>query len=451
MYARGGRVAVAAGAVALTLLAGPGAWAAQGETGAGAGAGAEAGSGAGSGVGEVPGTVPAPVPVPDGGTAPAPGTEPGSGTKPEPGTKPAPEPGTKPEPVPGTKPAPDPGTKPEPAPGTKPAPEPLDVEARLYPDADIIAPGRSLGVRAIAGIESGSVPKAGLTLTLPPGVTYVKNIDDATNGTCKPAADGRSLSCMPNGGVGAVSAYVELKVGADVAPGTVLTFTNTVDIGDAVDSKPENNVKSAKVTVRTTADLGVEWTTVPKGPVKVGQEVLTEVTVTNHGPGAAPLDAVSFWMGFDNWPVKSPGYPPCWADPGVLICDVFRELAPGETLKYAFTWKFPKKAAGTTYKVPASLYSGSPLDPNKANDSDELVFKIAKSGKPKPPGTPKPGGTPTPTPTPSTSPSSAPSPAGGSGQLAQTGSGVPVAGLTAGAGALVLVGGALVVRRRRSS
>ncbi|QNP70740.1 hypothetical protein IAG44_15735 [Streptomyces roseirectus] len=449
MYARGGRVAVAAGAAALTLLAGPGAWAAQGELGAGAGTEAGAGSGAGEVSGTVPapdaGSAPAPVPAPapDAGSAPAPGTEPG------PGTKPAPEPGTKPAPEPGTKPAPEPGTKPAPDPGTKPAPEPLDVEARLYPDSDFVAPGRSLGVRAIAGVNTGTVQRAGLTLSLPPGVTYVKDIDDATSGSCKPSADGRSLSCTPNGGVGEVSAYVELKVGADVAPGTVLTFTNTVDIGDAVDSKPENNVRTEKVTVRTPADLGVKWTTKPKGPVKVGQEVLTEVTVTNHGPGAAPLDAVSFWMGFDHWPVKSPGYPPCWADPGTMICDVFRELAPGETLKYAFTWKFPKTAAGTEYRVPASLYSANPLDPNRANDKDELVFKIVKAGTPKPSPSPKPSGSPTPTPTPS--PSSAPSPAGGSGQLAATGAGMPVAGLTAGAGALVLTGGALVVARRRRS
>ncbi|MET8977705.1 hypothetical protein ABZX85_19010 [Streptomyces sp. NPDC004539] len=346
---------------------------------------------------------------------------------------------------PGAKPVPVPVPVPGKGKGTEADPEPLDVEARLYPDSDIIAPGRPLRIWAIAGVESGSLPKAGATLALPPGVTFVKNIDDATNGLCKPVAGGRSLDCQPNGGAGAVSAYVELKVGADVPVGTELTFTNTVDIGDAVDSKPENNVKSVKVTVRTPADLGIEWTTVPKGPVKVGEEVVAEATVTNHGPGAAPLDAVSFWMDFDYWPVKTPGYPPCWADPGVVICDVFRELAPGETLKFAFTWKFPKKAAGKEHRVPAGLYSASPLDSNPANDRSELVFKIQKATTSSPSPSPTPTGTPTPNPT----PSSAPSPAGGGGELAETGAGLPVAGLSAGAGALVVAGGALVVRHRR--
>ncbi|WP_416972355.1 hypothetical protein [Streptomyces sp. 4F14] len=438
MHARGGRVAVAAGAAALALLAGPGAWAAQGEAGAGAetGAGSGSGAGPGSGAGEVPGTGTAPEP----GTKPAP--EPGTGSAPEPGTKPAPGTGTAPEP--GTKPAPEPGTKP----GPGAAPAPVDVVSRLYPDDDLIAPGRLMGIRAIASVETGSVTKLGLTLKLPVGVTYVKNIDDAANAVCKPSADGRSVTCVPARGLELLSAQVQVRVGADVAPGTELAFTTTADIGDAVDSKPENNVASAKVTVKVPADLGIEWTTAPKGLVKVGEEVPTEVTVTNHGPGPVRASAAHLDIGYDYWPEL--GYDPaCQPDIGVLYCAIDKDLERGESVTFAFTWKFPKKAAGTTYRVPTRIYSSSPLDDNRANDRTELVFRFAKTPKPTPTPTPTP--TPSATPQPSASPSSVPSPAGGGGALAETGAGVPVAGLAVGAGALVVTGGALVVRRRRSS
>ncbi|MEV4228100.1 hypothetical protein AB0J81_13565 [Streptomyces bobili] len=424
MYARGGRVAVAAGAAALTLLVGPGAWAAQEEPGAGAGTEAGAGSGAGAGAG-----VSAPVleaePAPGADAEPAPGTEPAPGAEPGTGIKPAPG-------------------------GT--AADPVDVISRVEPDSTITAPGRPLGVRAIADVDKGAVKKLGLKLSLPTGVTYVKDIDDASNGVCTPAADGRSVTCVPDAGgdLALLSAYVELKVGDGVAPGTVLEFTSVADIGDAVDSKPENNTATEKVTVKPSTDLGIEWTTAPKGPVKTGTDVPTEVTVTNHGPGTARLDAVHFEMGFDNWPVKDPGQPMCWADPGVMVCEVNKDLAPGESVELAFTWRFLPKAAGTQYRVPTRIYTSSPLDANRANDKTELVFDI-KRGTASP--SPTPSGTPTPSasPTPTASPSSAPSPAGGGGQIAATGAGVPVAGLAAGAGALVLAGGALVARRRRSS
>ncbi|KND30860.1 hypothetical protein IQ63_27535 [Streptomyces acidiscabies] len=358
-----------------------------------------------------------------------------------------------PEPAPGGVPAPAPDGVPAPGAGGGPgkAPVPVDVVSRLYPDDDLIAPGLPLGIRAVADVEKGSVTKLGLTLKLPAGVTYVKDLGNASNGVCEPSANGRSVSCVPGsaGDLELLSAYMQVKVGADVAPGTELEFTTTADIGDAVDSKPENNVASAKVGVRVPADLGIEWTTAPKGPVKVGESVPTEVTVTNHGPGPVRVNAAHLDIGFDYWPEL--GYDSaCVADPGVLYCDIEKDLERGESVKFAFTWKFPKKAAGTVFRVPTRIYSSSPLDGNRANDRTELVFRIAKSASPSP--SPSPSGTPKPTPTPTASPSSVPSPAGGGGRLAETGAGFPVAGLTAGAGALVLTGGALVVvRRRRSS
>ncbi|RZU16864.1 hypothetical protein [Streptomyces sp. BK239] len=352
-----------------------------------------------------------------------------------------------------------------------PGADPVDVEARQYFDHEVTAPGETFGVRAIADLMTGRVTRLGLTLTLPQGVTYVRTGDNAADAVCTPSADGRSVKCAAKDGKSDVSAQVVVKVGADVAPGTELTFTTTADLGDTVDAKPENNTASGKVTVRKHADLGVEWKA-PSGRTPVGEDVKTDLVVTNHGPGPVKLEAVHFTMGWDYWP--KPGYDKnCWADPGVMICDVFRELAPAETVTFSFTWNFPKKAAGTTYRVPASLYSTSPLDPNQSNDEDTLVFKFAKS-----PASPRPTAKPTPskppasspaaTPTPSATPSSSapsstgpagggsqPSPQGGGGHLAATGAG-PAVATAATATALVLTGGAVVLwnrgrRRERGS
>ncbi|MFJ8947636.1 hypothetical protein ACIRG4_31080 [Streptomyces sp. NPDC102395] len=352
-----------------------------------------------------------------------------------------------------------------------PAADPVDVEARQYLGSEITAPGQTFGVRAIADVLMGKAPGLGLTLTLPQGVTYVRSSDNGANAACTPASDGRSVKCVAKDADPDVSALVLVKVGADVAPGTELKFTTTADLGDTVDDKPENNTATGKVTVRASADLGLQWHA-PSGKVPVGKDVQTDLVVTNHGPGTVKLEAVRFDMGFDYWPKR--GYDPsCWADPGVLVCDVYRDLKPGETVTLPFTWNFPSKAAGTVYRVPTSLYSTSPLDPDPSNDEATLVLKFAKapvspapSAKPTPstPPASSPGATPTPSAAPSSSiPSStAPagggsqaSPQGGGGQLARTGGG-PAAATAGAATALVLTGGAVVLwnrgrRRERGS
>ncbi|MEU0678112.1 hypothetical protein ABZ330_35695 [Streptomyces sp. NPDC006172] len=342
-----------------------------------------------------------------------------------------------------------------------PAADPVDVEARQYVDDEITAPGRTFDVRAIADLVKGQAPRLGLTLTLPQGVTYVRTGHDAADAVCTPSVDGRSVKCAAKDGKSDVSAQVVVKVGADVTPGTELRFTTTVDLGDTVDATPENNTATGKVTVRAPADLAMEWKA-PSGRTPVGEDVKADLVVTNHGPGPVQLPAVGFDVGWDYRP-KDYGKG-CWADPGELICEVVRELAPAESATFSLTWKFPKKAAGTKYEVPAFFYSSTPLDTNPSNNKATLVFDIAKASpsspgpttKPTPPTTP-PASSPTahPTPSASSAPSStAPagggvqaSPQGGGGKLAETGGGPVVAGV-ATATALVLTGGAAVLLNR---
>ncbi|MER5716965.1 hypothetical protein [Streptomyces sp. NPDC002132] len=354
-----------------------------------------------------------------------------------------------------------------------PAADPVDVRAGVEPVRKTTAPGKSLGLRAGVDVVSGKVSRLALRLALPEGVTFEKNVDDATNADCTPSADGRTVTCVTNSeNKSSLAAYVLVKVDTKVTPGTELVFTATADIGDAVDPKPQDNTATGKVKVGTAADLGIAWNA-PAGPVKVGERVKADLVVTNHGPGPARLGAVSFSMGEDYWPERGSYDESCWADPYYLTCDVEKDLAPGDTVTLPFAWYFPKKAAGTTYRVPASLDSPNELDPNRSNDEATLVLKFAKGpASPSPttlptPSTPpasSPGATPRPSATPSSSaPSSTapagggsqPSPQGGGGQLARTGGG-PAAATAGAATALVLTGGAVVLwnrgrRRERGS
>ncbi|MGO4629793.1 hypothetical protein AB4225_02440 [Streptomyces sp. 2RAF24] len=262
-----------------------------------------------------------------------------------------------------------------------PAPAPVDVEAQAQTEQAQIYPGGTVEIRALADVTSGEVAKLGLTLALPAGVTYERSggDDGAADATCTPAADGRSVTCVPSDGRRKqVGTSVFVRVGTDVAPGTSLPFTVTADIGDAVDGKPENNTSTVKAEVRTSGDLSLEWK-VPPGPVHPGETVETEVVVTNHGPGPVELKAVGLGIG-DYWP--SGYHASCWPDPGSLTCDHFKELAPGATARFPFTWKFPAKAAGTTYKVWSGLVLPNPLDPNEANHRDLATFTITKAPGP---------------------------------------------------------------------
>lgn len=337
----------------------------------------------------------------------------------------------------------------------------MDVEVQQSFDHDVVTPGGTVAVRVSAGALTGEVPHLALKVALPAGVTYTGTSDDSGDDECSASADGRTLTCVRGeGSTGSVSAHVLAKVGQDVPVGTELSFTATADIGDTVDPKPANNTRTGSVRVRQPGDLGIAWQA-PAGPVKPGQDVRTALLVTNHGPGAVPLQAVRLDMDHSYGPkTMDPG---CWWDPYVITCDVFREVAPGETVTLPFTWNFPAEAAGTTQRVPTALYDSSPLDGNPANDKATLVLNVAKgtatpTAKPtatptpthSPTATPQPTSTPTPTAS-TTAPATGTTPQGGDGgQLAATGTG-NLTTAAAAAAALTVASGALALglRRRR--
>ncbi|MFF9841187.1 hypothetical protein [Streptomyces sp. NPDC013740] len=335
-------------------------------------------------------------------------------------------------------------------------PAPVDAVTTLRAEPKDLAPGRTLQLSLVTDVVAGTVPKLASTISLPPGVTYLRpEPGDLEYTRCLPSPDGRSVTCRSlDAPHRHVWEQLTVKVGEGVAVGTELTFTATTDIGDAVDAKPENNTASAAVKVGTGPDLGITWKA-PSGGVRVGRDVPVDLVITNHGPGTVKAAVARFSTGWKYLPTTDDKR--CWWDPGTAVCETYEPLAPGESVSFTFTWNFPEKAAGTTYRGSAGLMSADPLDPVQANDEAELVLRVLKATAPTPTPTPKPTPTPTgtppkpaPTPTPTAStaaPAPAPATQSGGGALADTGSG-PL-GALAGTAAALTGAGVLLARARR--
>ncbi|MFF7177518.1 hypothetical protein [Streptomyces sp. NPDC008121] len=341
-----------------------------------------------------------------------------------------------------------------------PAADPVDVRVYGGVDRSNVAPGAKVGLRATAGTQGkGTIPHLGLTITLPEGVSFDGNIDDATSGSCVAVANGRTLTCTgeKSGPTESLSVYVRVKFAADLAHDTELDFTVTADIGDTVDPRPENNSATAKAAVRAPADLGLTWTG-PSGPVAPGEKVPTKLVVTNHGPATVTYFPLVIDL---NWDLTRPdGYDKsCWAAPSTLTCDAVGELKPGESRTFPFVWEFPQKTPGATHTIGARLGRSDTPDANAANDEAALILKIGTAPGPKPTKptpTAKPSPEPTGTPTPSASatttaapgPTTPVGPGGSGGALAATGAD-SVTTAAGAAVALTLAGGTLLVARRR--
>lgn len=345
------------------------------------------------------------------------------------------------------------------------APAQVDVRTALRPEPSSLAPGREFQLNLSTDVVSGTVTELAVTIALPAGLTYRRPSDpnDLEYQRCVPSANGRTVTCRSlDAPHEQVWEQLGILVDKDVKPDSAFTITATTDIGDAVDTKPEDNTATATVKVRTGTDVGVSWQP-PTVSVRPGRTVETKLVITNHGPGVvAPFEQAAKLhidsTAFRTWPSAPDG---CWADPNVLVCDLLSELAAGESRTFVLRWTFPKESGGRTFRVLTTLFS-SGSDPDADNDRAELVLKVAKAPTTSPKPTPTPKPTPKPTtskPTPKSTASTAPTPVTGGGwgvtpqgtgggSLAETGSG-PVTAVAAGAAALVLTGGALLVVRTR--
>lgn len=318
---------------------------------------------------------------------------------------------------------------------THSAADPVDVKATVTPSVAQVAPGRQFFVDTRADRVTGVSPKLDLTLHFPAGVTYVPPSPGNTENTsCALAAGGHALTCHGNAEDPATEWQPSFKVAAGVPSGTKLVFTETVDIGSAVDANPQDNTASGSVLVKAGSDWSVRWTA-PAGPVQPGVTVHASVVLTNHGP-YTETNKVRLRYGKDSEPTgtlhheKVPAG--CDASSAQVDCEVTTALAPGKSATFTFSWEFSQSSRGGTLRLPAALYPQQ-LDPNPANDTATLVIKVAKA--------------PATTSTPTTTASSNAGPQSGVGgtELADTGA-AGTRSLLAAALALLLLGGALVLR-----
>ncbi|GAA3392579.1 hypothetical protein [Streptomyces roseoviridis] len=326
----------------------------------------------------------------------------------------------------------------------------VDLAASLVAAPASVAPGGFFKLRVGGKIVSGSVDQLNVTVTLPAGVTYAES-DSAI--ACRPGADRRSFTCpaqppMPSGSLGLP---VTLRVDEDVAVGTDLNVTGTVTPVGATDDEPANDTATTTVRTAPGADLDVTWKP-GSASLRTGEVRTAELVVTNNGPGPAPAVVIAVHVGYDH-PVSTSDKR-CWWDPGTAVCEEYTALAPGRSVTFPFTFTYDRAAAGTTYKVSASLYADTAKDSVRENNQDEIAVTYLAGGKPKPTDGPttKPTSTPTARPTAPASTTSAPQSShtgrGTGGDLADTGSG-PLPALAGTAAALAAAGGVLFVRARR--
>ncbi|MEU3845322.1 hypothetical protein AB0E88_35500 [Streptomyces sp. NPDC028635] len=259
---------------------------------------------------------------------------------------------------------------------------PVDAVARLHLSVPDGPPPRRIVAELIAETTSGRISHLAAELALPRGVTYdgIMPNSGSDDDVCTPAADGRTVSCVSRTGQSdRVSVVVYLAVDPAVPVDTVLSLTARADIGDAVDTWPRDNTATDETTLRPAADVTLAWRK-PSGPAVPDRGVETPLVVTNHGPAnTTQLELTLSVMG-DYWPSGYEDVEQCWTDPGVLMC-LLSGLAPGESISLPLSWRFPRKATGTTYEAPASIRS-VPADPKPANNADTLRLTIAEPPPP---------------------------------------------------------------------
>ena len=227
--------------------------------------------------------------------------------------------------------------------------------------------------------------------------------------------------------------------------GTKLTITATADIGDAVDSHPQDNTAQQVVLVKPGADWSIRWTG-PTAPVVPGNtRVTTKLVVTNHGQEAGTPSVLTTAPG--DYPAQMELYGKPDKSCGTateghgLLCRPTTSVLPGGSITFTFRFTVFPAALGKEQRRKAYVRSEMPATESDITDN-ETTLVVHVSGKTAPP-TAKPtapatGGT-----TPATPPGQ---------ELADTGAAGIQPSLLA-AGAATAVGGGLLLasRRRRRS
>ncbi|MEV6299162.1 hypothetical protein AB0M02_07135 [Actinoplanes sp. NPDC051861] len=278
---------------------------------------------------------------------------------------------------------------------------PADLSINLSGPSQVMAGGTG-EFRMHVGLAE---PPADLTtiravLTLPAGVAF----ESATPGEGGPCtAAGSTVTCAAEKKDETLDAFVwhvTVRFAADIALGDQRRLTAVASSADT-EATPANNTQSVDTEVVHRADLGVTAIP-PTGKITLGQPVKYTLVVRNHGPGVVQHFALqesfdSHW--YRGGDVLGTDAQECFADPGMMICDLARELRPDEEIRLEHV--LPTSAEDTVtdlqqaVRVSLFQYAG---DTNPANDEVEVPLEFtAKPGtaSPSPSATTGPGDDPT--------------------------------------------------------
>ncbi|NEA55479.1 LPXTG cell wall anchor domain-containing protein [Streptomyces sp. SID13666] len=314
---------------------------------------------------------------------------------------------------------------------------PVDADVQMQFLHPQVAPGRQFHFYLLTHLKSGTLSTFRGLVHLPEGMTYVPVVER----TCEPtSANKREIACRPD------SQSLTVQVADDVPVGTRLTITATADIGDAVDTHPEDNTARQEVLVKPGADWSVKWTG-PTTPVQPGSTpVTTRLVVTNHGQEAdLPFILTS---GPGDYPRQMEYYGKWDKTCGIategngLLCRPTTPVPPGGTITYTFRFKVYPAALGKEQRREARVSSEFPAtEPDINDNTTTLVVKVADKAA-------QPTGKPTSPATGGAKPTSVPTTAPGD-HLADTGGAGTGSALTAAGAAAVVGGGLLLTSRRR--
>jgi uncharacterized repeat protein (TIGR01451 family) len=337
-----------------------------------------------------------------------------------------------------------------------------DLHVTKTPSAEAVAVGSTLTYAlAVGNAGPSTATDVEILDSLPPGLTLVSASEEAPV-ACAPAGD--AVRCtVPRLAPGeAATATVEVRVDEGQDSGTL---ENRATVSSGVpDPDPDNDAATAAVTVFILADVSIRKTVLTADPV-AGRPVRLALDVTNAGPQAAPGVVVS------------DGLPPSLAylsarvvggrecsvthpeDIDIVTCAVGR-LAVGESARAVLT---VRPDADLTALTNVAVVGSAALDEASADNADGVTAQLEAAATPTPTPTPTPGGGPGssggggtggsgPGPTgssPAGGTGSAETGGSGGGRLADTGA-PPLTGLLLVAGLLLLTG-AVVMYRTRSS
>lgn len=221
---------------------------------------------------------------------------------------------------------------------------------------------------SIANSDNYLTPASTVVFTIPANTIFT-GVSKLSN--CSPAAGG-----APSAAPFAVTCDLPA-----ILPGTSTDFivgmkhmqAGTTELKASVPTEPGVASFTRKTTVHEGADLSVELEAAPS-PLQAGKIVTLSAVVTNHGPHASKNVKVVLTLptGLSASGVVMPAN--CSIAGNLISCDL-GDMAADQVLNLEFSTQVIAAEASTA-TASAQVISGTPRDPNNANDSAVAEIEI---------------------------------------------------------------------------